>query len=180
MSDQILLGIAALVFTLMISGLFLTLRSAGNWQDLARIKTACNKRAPDNAMKYSVFEIGEKSILLFIGIGAFGAAALQIAETFRTLSFEIEQLFILFIYAEVIGMVGAYISSSRIPLTLPIIIAITALCRLIVMQSKETEALVLISESASILLLSGAAYTMSLKGKISLEKLKDLQHHDPS
>ncbi|NBQ73532.1 MAG: hypothetical protein EBU11_11590 [Gammaproteobacteria bacterium] len=51
---------------------------------------------------------------------------------------------------------------------------------LIVMQSKETEALVLISESASILLLSGAAYIMSLKGKISLEKLKELQNHDPS
>jgi len=98
---------------------------------------------------------------------------LQIVSTVQTLTFEIEQLFILFIYAEVIGMVGAYISSSRIPLTLPIIIAITALCRLIVMQSKETEALVLISESASILLLSIAAYVMSLKGKISIEKLKE-------
>jgi len=124
-------------------------------------------------MKYSVYEIGEKLILLFIGVGAFLAAMLQIVSTVQTLTFEIEQLFILFIYAEVIGMVGAYISSSRIPLTLPIIIAITALCRLIVMQSKETEALVLISESASILLLSVAAYVMSLKGKISIEKLKD-------
>ncbi len=124
-------------------------------------------------MKYSMYEIGEKLILLFIGIGAFLAAMLQIVSTVQTLTFEIEQLFILFIYAEVIGMVGAYISSSRIPLTLPIIIAITALCRLIVMQSKETEALVLISESASILLLSIAAYVMSLKGKISIEKLKE-------
>jgi len=124
-------------------------------------------------MKYSVYEIGEKLILLFIGVGAFLAAMLQIVSTVQTLTFEIEQLFILFIYAEVIGMVGAYISSSRIPLTLPIIIAITALCRLIVMQSKETEALVLISESASILLLSIAAYVMSLKGKISIEKLKN-------
>ena len=124
-------------------------------------------------MKYSVYEIGEKLILLFIGVGAFIAAALQIVSTVQTLTFEIEQLFILFIYAEVIGMVGAYISSSRIPLTLPIIIAITALCRLIVMQSKETEALVLISESASILLLAIAAYIMSLKGKISIEKLKE-------
>jgi len=126
-----------------------------------------------DSMKYSVYEIGEKLILLFIGVGAFLAAMLQIVSTVQTLTFEIEQLFILFIYAEVIGMVGAYISSSRIPLTLPIIIAITALCRLIVMQSKETEALVLISESASILLLSIAAYVMSLKGKISIEKLKD-------
>ena len=124
-------------------------------------------------MKYSVYELGEKLILLFIGIGAFLAALLQIVSTVQTLTFEIEQLFILFIYAEVIGMVGAYISSSRIPLTLPIIIAITALCRLIVMQSKETEALVLISESVSILLLSIAAYVMSLKGKISIEKLKE-------
>ena len=124
-------------------------------------------------MKYSMYEIGEKLILLFIGIGAFLAAMLQIVSTVQTLTFEIEQLFILFIYAEVIGMVGACISSSRIPLTLPIIIAITALCRLIVMQSKETEALVLISESASILLLSIAAYVMSLKGKISIEKLKE-------
>ncbi|MGB1668056.1 MAG: phosphate-starvation-inducible PsiE family protein [Pseudohongiellaceae bacterium] len=124
-------------------------------------------------MKYSVYEIGEKLILLFIGIGAFLAALLQIVSTVQTHTFEIEQLFILFIYAEVIGMVGAYISSSRIPLTLPIIIAITALCRLIVMQSKETEALVLISESVSILLLSIAAYVMSLKGKISIEKLKE-------
>lgn len=124
-------------------------------------------------MKYSVFEIGEKLILLFIGVGAFLAAVLQIVSTVQTLTFEIEQLFILFIYTEVIGMVGAYISSSRIPLTLPIIIAITALCRLIVMQSKETEALVLISESASILLLAIAAYIMSLKGKISIAKLKE-------
>ena len=124
-------------------------------------------------MKYSVYEIGEKLILLFIGVGAFLAAVLQIVSTVQALTFEIEQLFILFIYAEVIGMVGAYISSSRIPLTLPIIIAITALCRLIVMQSKETEALVLISESASILLLAIAAYIMSLKGKISIEKLKE-------
>jgi|GEM_PF-836050 len=33
MSTQVLLGVAALVFTLMISGLFLTLHSAGNWRD---------------------------------------------------------------------------------------------------------------------------------------------------
>ena len=38
MSDQILLGVAALVFTLMITGLFLTLRSAGNWQDPSQDK----------------------------------------------------------------------------------------------------------------------------------------------
>ena len=67
-------------------------------------------------------------------------------------------------------MVGAFYSTSRIPVTLPIIIAITALCRLIIMQGKEMDALMLIGESGAILILSIAAYVMSLKDKVSLEK----------
>ena len=38
------------------------------------------------------------------------------------------------------------------------------------MHSKEMEALILISESTSILLLGLAAYVLSLKGKLSFEK----------
>ena len=38
------------------------------------------------------------------------------------------------------------------------------------MHSKEMEALVLLSESVSILLLGVAAYVLSLKGKLSFEK----------
>ena len=52
---------------------------------------------------------------------------------------ELGDLFLLFIYAEIVGMVGAFYSSNRIPVTLPIIIAITALCRLIVLHSKEAD-----------------------------------------
>ena len=115
-------------------------------------------------------EMGEKLILYVIGIGAFITALVDIFNAISSYSIQLEQLFTLFIYAEIIGMVGAYTSSSRIPVTLPIIIAITALCRLIVMHGKDMEALVLLGESGSILLLSGAAYVMSLKGKLSLEK----------
>ena len=115
-------------------------------------------------------ELGEKLILCVIGIGAFITALVDIFYAISSYSIQLEQLFTLFIYAEIIGMVGAYTSSSRIPVTLPIIIAITALCRLIVMHGKDMEALVLLGESGSILLLAGAAYVMSLKGKLSLEK----------
>ena len=81
-------------------------------------------------------------------------------------------LFMLFIYVEIIGMVGAFYSTTRIPVTLPIIIAITALCRLIIMQSKDMNALLLLSEAGAILILAAAAYVMSLKDKISLEKIE--------
>ena len=69
-------------------------------------------------------------------------------------------------------MVGAYYISNRIPVTLPIIIAMTALCRLIVLHSKDGEPMTLIAEAGAIAILAGAAYLMSVKDKISLEKAK--------
>tara|TARA_R100000455_G_C6193351_1_gene66814 strand:+ start:293 stop:622 length:330 start_codon:yes stop_codon:yes gene_type:complete len=83
---------------------------------------------------------------------------------------ELADLFLLFIYAEIVGMVGVFYTSNRIPVTLPIIIAITALCRLIVLNSKDADPLILMAEAGAILLLSVAAYVMSMKDKISLEK----------
>ena len=83
---------------------------------------------------------------------------------------ELSDLFLLFIYAEIVGMVGVFYTSNRIPVTLPIIIAITALCRLIVLNSKDADPLVLMAEAVAILVLSIAAYLMSLKDKLSLEK----------
>ena len=58
-------------------------------------------------------------------------------------------------------------------MTLPIIIAMTALCRLIVMQSKDMEPTILLAEAGAVLILSAAAYLMSLKDKISLKKLEE-------
>jgi len=82
----------------------------------------------------------------------------------------LSDLFMLFIFVEIIGMVGAFYSTNRIPVTLPIIIAITALCRLIIMQSKDMDALMLVGEATAILILSISAYIMSLKDKLSIEK----------
>ena len=86
---------------------------------------------------------------------------------------ELADLFLLFIYAEIVGMVGVFYTSNRIPVTLPIIIAITALCRLIVLNSKDADPLILMAEAGAILLLSVAAYVMSMKDKLSLEKDKN-------
>ena len=47
------------------------------------------------------------------------------------------------------------------------IIAMTALCRLIVLHSKEADPLVLVAEAGAIVLLAGAAYVMSMKDKLS-------------
>ena len=46
----------------------------------------------------------------------------------------------------------------------------TALCRLIILHSKDADPWVLIAEAGAILVLAGAAYLMSAKEKLSLQK----------
>ena len=92
---------------------------------------------------------------------------------YLSMQIKLADLFLLFIFTEILAMVAAFYSSKRIPVTLPIIIAITALCRFIVMQNKDMDALIIIAEASAVIILAGAAYIMSLKDKISLEKLRD-------
>ena len=43
------------------------------------------------------------------------------------------------------------------------------------MHSKDMDALVLVGEAGAILILSGSAYIMSLKDRVSLEKKKEFK-----
>ena len=117
----------------------------------------------------------EKALLAVIGIATCIASAQYLFGMYEAKEILLADLFMLFIYVEIIGMVGAFYSTNRIPVTLPIIIAITALCRLIIMQSKNMEALDLLIEAGAILVLSGSAYIMSLKDRVSLEKQKEFK-----
>ncbi len=112
----------------------------------------------------------ERVLLAIIGIATCLAAAQYLFSMFVAREITLADLFLLFIYAEIIGMVGVFYSTNRIPVTLPIIIAITALCRLIIMQGKDTDALMLVGEASAILILSISAYIMNLKDKLSVEK----------
>ena len=116
--------------------------------------------------------VSEKLLLAVIGALTMIAAIFEVYHMLMAMKIDLADLFLLFIFAEIIGMVGAFYTSNRIPVTLPIIIAITALCRLIVLHSKEADPWILIAEAGAILVLAGAAYVMSMKDKLSLEKNK--------
>ena len=115
----------------------------------------------------------EKLLLALIGISTCIASAMYLYEMVSQREILLGDLFMLFIYAEILAMVGAFYSTNRIPVTLPIIVAITALCRLIIMQTKEMDGMMVMWEAGAIFVLAGSAYLMSLKDKISLEKLKE-------
>ena len=116
--------------------------------------------------------ISERAILLIIAVATIYATGLEIVRLVSTNIVTLSDLFLLFIYAEVLGMVGVFYRDNRIPVTLPIIIAITALTRMIILQSKDLDAINIIYEAGGILLLSVAAYIISLKDEMSLKKIK--------
>ena len=116
--------------------------------------------------------VSEKILLAVIGALTMLAAGLDIVNLWEKQEILLADLFLYFIYAEIIGMIGAFYASSRIPVTLPIIIAITALCRVLIAQGKAIDEITLIAAAGAIFLLAGSAYIMSLKDKLSLEKKK--------
>ena len=106
---------------------------------------------------YRIITLMEKSLLVVI---AFLTAYAVIVEMFVVLSeraVKLTDLLLLFIYAEVLGMVAAFYKFRKIPITVPIFIAITALCRLIILQVKGINTVDLLYESGAILLLALAA-----------------------
>ena len=114
--------------------------------------------------------IAERGILLLIAVATIFATVVEIVRIIEVQTVNLSDLFLLFIYAEVLGMVASFYANNRIPVTLPLIIAMTALTRMIILQSKDLNAINIIYEATGILILAIAAYIMTLKDKISLKK----------
>ena len=74
----------------------------------------------------------------------------------------LQDLLLMFLYVEVLAMVGAYYDSKTIPISLPIFIAITALARIMILQ-KEQDPLNLIYEASAILILAIASVVVNLQ-----------------
>ena len=110
----------------------------------------------------------EQALLLTIALATIGAAVIEIVRILSVMTVNLSDLFLLFIYAEVLGMVGVYYKENRISVTLPIIIAITALTRLIVLHNKGLDGINIIYEASGILLLAIAVYIISKKEELSL------------
>ena len=98
--------------------------------------------------------LAEKTILVLIALFTIYGVGAEMFSIFQANTVKLTDLLLMFIYAEVLGMVAAFYKYQKIPITIPIFIAITALCRLIILQGKGINSIDLIYESAAILLLS--------------------------
>ncbi len=105
----------------------------------------------------------EKALLGLIGVLTLIAVCQEILNIFQTGTVELADLLLLFIYTEVLGMIGIFYLSSRIPITLPLFIAMTAISRLIILQGKEMDPVTLLYEAGAILIIALACLVVRYK-----------------
>ena len=121
------------------------------------------KSQSPNQLVSRLIHYAENSFLLVIGLFTIIAMLQEIWIIIEGRSVALKDLLLMFIYVEVLAMVGVYYDSKKIPITLPLFIAITALCRLVILQGKDQPPVNLLYESAAVLLLAIACIVITYK-----------------
>ena len=103
----------------------------------------------------------EKAILVFIALFTVYGVGQEMYSVLLKGAVSLTDLLLMFIYAEVLGMLAAFYASHRIPITIPLFIAMTALSRLIILQGKDGDPSILLYESGAIILIAGACWVIS-------------------
>ena len=101
--------------------------------------------------------------VLLIFVGAVIGFSIEVLNMISTKKVELADLLLLFIYVEVMGMIRVYLLQEEIRITYPLIIAITAISRLIILQKKDLDPAILIYESLAILILALAIIVLRLR-----------------
>ena len=87
-------------------------------------------------------------------------------------------LLLLFIYIEVIGLVRSYWETRSVRISYPLVIAITALARYIILQDKNDDPATLLYISLAILIVALSTVIIRFRNskylKIDLQKANDL------
>ena len=99
-------------------------------------------------------KIIEKGLLGVIALLTIVATIQEIMSIYMVGKVNLPDLLLLFIYTEVLGMIGVFYMSNKIPITLPLFIAMTALSRLIILQGKDMDPSALVFEASAILLIA--------------------------
>ena len=99
-------------------------------------------------------KIIEKGLLGVIALLTIVATIQEIMPIYMVGKVNLPDLLLLFIYTEVLGMIGVFYMSNKIPITLPLFIAMTALSRLIILQGKDMDPSALVYEASAILLIA--------------------------
>ena len=99
--------------------------------------------------------------MILVALMTIGGALTEIVAIYQSWSITLADILQMFLYTEVIGMVSVFYTGKGATFIYPIFIAMTALARLIVLQSKEMAPENIVFEASAILLLAVAAVVIT-------------------
>ena len=113
-------------------------------------------------------------LMCIILISTVIAVAIEIKNMFLNQSVTLADLLLMFLYLEVLAMVRVFWDQQSISITLPLLIAITALARFIILQGNEMDPTALMYEAITIVLIAAAIVILRLRhsDKLGLKKKK--------
>ena len=113
-------------------------------------------------------------LMCIILISTVIAVGIEIKNMFLNQSVTLADLLLMFLYLEVLAMVRVFWDQQSISITLPLLIAITALARFIILQGKEMDPTALVYEAVAIVLIAAAIVILRLRhsDKLVLKKKK--------
>ena len=91
------------------------------------------------------------------------AVGIEIKAMFDNQTVTLADLLLMFLYLEVLAMVRIFWDQQSISITLPLLIAITALARFIILQGKEMDPSGLVYEAVAIVLIASAIVILRLR-----------------
>tara|TARA_B100001142_G_C14244371_1_gene620679 strand:- start:55 stop:441 length:387 start_codon:yes stop_codon:yes gene_type:complete len=111
--------------------------------------------------------------VVIVLISTIIAFFLEILKMYELQNVSLADLLLMFIYIEVIGLVRSYWESRSVRVIYPLIIAITALARYIILQDKDSDPTNLIYLAAAILIVSIATVVIRFRRSKYLNIDKD-------
>jgi len=100
----------------------------------------------------------ENAGLLVIAIATVFAMANETIAMVRSMQVTLTDLLMLFLYLEVLAMVGLYYGSGKLPVRLPMYIAMVALARYLILDMKSMDDWRMLAVTSSIMLLTLAVF----------------------
>lgn len=100
--------------------------------------------------------------LLVIAVATVIAMSVDVMAMVQALKVTLADLLMLFLYMEVLVMVGLHYSSGKMPVRFPLYIGIVALARYLIIDIKEMDDWRMLSVAASIMLLTLAVFLIRL------------------
>ena len=102
----------------------------------------------------------EEMGLMVIALATVIAMGFEIASMLKAMAVTLSDLLLLFIYLEVFAMVGIYLKSGKLPVRMPLYIAIVAIARYMILDMKNLDTLRMLGLAGAVLILAIAVLSI--------------------